>query len=579
MSKSLFQSSKRNCWRSIAVIRKKNYNTVPVIDNTRGDVAIAELFKDKYATLYNSVSSSSNSMKALHERIRGKIASQCDTCVNPSLHTHSVSITDVIKAVNHLKSDKYNDDGILMSNNFLHGTHLLYTCIAQLFSAMVCYGFAPRLFLRSTMIPIPKGGRSSSSNSDHFRSIAISSILSKILDYIIIDQQAHSLITSDHQFGFKPNSPTVLCTTMLVETVQYYDENGRQPVYVLQLDASKAFDRVSYSRLFNVLLDKNVCPYIARLLCYMYLNQNCCVKWNSKNSTDFSVSNGVKQGAVISPILFSSYRDALFDRLKRNAIGCHVGPVYAGAFGYADDVALVAPSLYSLRCMIATCEEFANEYQIDFNPTKSKLICFNANIDHTPHIILNGQPVSVVLKDKHLGNYISSSINDRHIIENTCDLYQRSNLLISQFRPCNSETLDRLHMTYCMHMYGCELWNLNEKDVNQFKVAWRKIKRRIWKIPPRTHNNLVCNITNNIDAMIDKRMVRFIYNSISHSNKTISNLLRVKLLCVNSTFSANYQYLSFKYGLTEADWYINIDHLMGKVRKKMSILVSKVYFM
>ena len=93
---------------------------------------------------------------------------------------------------------------------------------------------------------------------------------------------------------------------------------------------------------------------------------------NSKSSTDFCVSNGVKQGDVISPILFSSYMDALFERLKRNTIGCHVGPAYAM---YADDVALVVPSLYSLRCMIATCEEFANEYQIDFNPTKSKLIC------------------------------------------------------------------------------------------------------------------------------------------------------------------------------------------------------------
>ena len=75
VSKSLFQSSKRNYWKSIVVIRKKNYNTVPVIDNTRGDVAIAELFKDKYATLYISVSSSSNSLKALHERIHGKISS------------------------------------------------------------------------------------------------------------------------------------------------------------------------------------------------------------------------------------------------------------------------------------------------------------------------------------------------------------------------------------------------------------------------------------------------------------------------------------------------------------------------
>ena len=68
--------------------------------------------------------------------------------------------------------------------------------------------------------------------------------------------------------------------------------------------------------------------------------------------------------------------------------------------------------------------------------------------------------------------------------------------------------------------------------------------------------------------MVDK----FIYNSRNHSDKTSLNILRVKLLHVNSTFSANYQYLSFKYGLTEADWYINIDHLMGKVRKKMSIL-------
>ena len=67
-------------------------------------------------------------------------------------------------------------------------------------------------------------------------------------------------------------------------------------------------------------------------------------------------------------------------------------------------------------------------------------------------------------------------------------------------------------------------------------------------------------------------MVRFIYNSLNHSSKTSSNILRVKLLFVKSTSSANFQYLSFKSGLTEADWYINMDHLMGKVRKKMSIL-------
>ena len=330
----------------------------------------------------------------------------------------------------------------------------------------------------------------------------------------------------------------MLCSTMLIETIQYYDENGRQSVYVLFLDASKAFDRVCYSELFNILLDKKVCPRIVHLLCYMYLNQACCVKWNSKNSNNFSVSNGVKQGVVMSPILFTAYMDKLFKQLKHNGIGCHVGPVYAGAFGYADDVALVAPSLYSLKYMIAICEEFPKKHQITFNPTKSKLLYFNASNAVTPHIKL-------VMPPEH----------DRHIINNICDLYQRSNLIISQFRSCNSKTLDRLHKTYCMHMYGCELWNLSCNYIKDYKVAWRKIKRRIWNIPPRTHNNLVSNVTDNIDTIVETRMVRFIFNSVNHSNSTCKNILRVKLLSVNSTFAANYQYLSYKYGLTEADWY------------------------
>ena len=51
----------------------------------------------------------------------------------------------VIKAVKLLKTDKYNNDGKIMSNNFQHGTSLLYTRIAQLLTAMLYYGYAPQL--------------------------------------------------------------------------------------------------------------------------------------------------------------------------------------------------------------------------------------------------------------------------------------------------------------------------------------------------------------------------------------------------------------------------------------------------
>ena len=144
--------------------------------------------------------------------------------------------------------------------------------------------------------------------------------------------------------------------------------------------------------------------------------------------------------------------------------------------------------------------------------------------------------------------------------------------MISQFRSCDSETLDRLHKTYCIHIYGCELWNLSCNYINGYKVAWRKNKRRIWNASPRTHNNFVSIVTNNIDALIETRMVRFIFNSINHSHNTCKNILRVKLLSVNFTFAANYQYLSYKYGLIEADWLTPLDHLLGKVKKKMPLL-------
>ena len=68
-----------------------------------------------------------------------------------------------------------------------------------------------------------------------------------------------------------------------------------------------------------------------------------------EHSDSFNVSNGVKQGRVISPLMFSCYIDKLFSQLQHSGLGCHVGTSYAGAFSYADGTALVAPSMQCLK--------------------------------------------------------------------------------------------------------------------------------------------------------------------------------------------------------------------------------------
>ena len=96
--------------------------------------------------------------------------------------------------------------------------------------------------------------------------------------------------------------------------------------------------------------------------------------------------------------------------------------------------------------MIQICEQFAESHSITFNPSKTKLWCFNLKLESkVPPIYLNAERVSIVKNEKYLGNYVSTDIEDRNINTDVCDLYQRSNLLISDFRVCDSITLDTLH--------------------------------------------------------------------------------------------------------------------------------------
>ena len=72
--------------------------------------------------------------------------------------------------------------------------------------------------------------------------------------------------------------------------------------------------------------------------------------------------------------------------------------------------------------MTSICESYAQDYHITFNPAKSILLCFNVSSSIISPIYLNGTPATVVTKNKHLGNYISTNFYDRNVISNVCDL-------------------------------------------------------------------------------------------------------------------------------------------------------------
>ena len=190
------------------------------------------------------------------------------------------------------------------------------------------------------------------------------------MDVVILTKESGNLCSSNLQFSFKSGASTSMCTSMIQETISYYVNNDSN-VYGLMLDASKAFDHVNYCKLFRILLEKNICPLYCRLLLNMYINQKLRVRWESTHSSYFNVHNGVKQGGVISPILFCIYIDSLLVELEKSCVGCYMGGVYAGAFGYADDLKLLTPTVQALHILTGICVRYATKYDIMFNGKKA----------------------------------------------------------------------------------------------------------------------------------------------------------------------------------------------------------------
>ena len=163
-----------------------------------------------------------------------------------------------------------------------------------------------------------------------------------------------------------------MCVFILKEMIRFYRKH-RTPVYVHFLDASKAFDCVNHWKLSNVMFERKCPAFIIRVM-FWYRNQKLCIKWDSVLSEKFPVTNGIKQGGVLSPKLFNIYVNTLSVSLKEKYIGrCLNGNVVNHLY-YADDLVLVSPTVSGMNELLRVCEQFSEKFGLKFNEQKNVLL-------------------------------------------------------------------------------------------------------------------------------------------------------------------------------------------------------------
>ena len=229
------------------------------------------------------------------------------------------------------------------------------------------------------------------------------------------------------------------------------------------------------------------------MLLNMYTNNIMRISWNGTCSDVFVAKNGVKQGGVISPVLFCIYINGLLQLLCKTKVGCFIGNVFVGALAYADDLVLLAPTARAMRSMLHVCDQYATEYNMVFNACKSK--CFVASRHKQllakcvkPVFYIGGKEIEYVEEWPHLGNLIHANGDDRKDITNKKNsLCGQINNVLCYFGKRDPITKLRLMRSYCSSLYGSVLWDLSNPCVEDVCVVWRKGLRRVWNIPHHTH--------------------------------------------------------------------------------------------
>ena len=304
----------------------------------------------------------------------------------------------------------------------------------------------------------------------------------------------------DLQFGFQELSSTSLCSWMVYETIDQYIRKGSK-VYGVLMDCTKAFDTVKHSTLFRKLLEAGVPVVFVRMLVFMYRKQTADVRWRSTYSQEFSIRNGVRQGAVLSPLLFCFYMNDLFSLMRRSGAGCRIDDLYAGIFGYADDLLLVSPSRDGLQKMLSIAETYSNEHKIafstDIDPIKSKtkgIIFSKSELEYLPvQVTLNGNLLPWVSSGKYLGNRLTSAMDgyQKDATEKRAQFIERNIDLNQEFYFAHPAVKSRINQIYNSSFSGSMLWNFKGEKTRNLVNSWSVAVKHMWNLPYSTHKRFI----------------------------------------------------------------------------------------
>ena len=420
------------------------------------------------------------------------------------------TMDEMARAIASLKDGKAPGGDGIPAEVWKHGGDNLFSRLHQLITNAWEMGSVPQAWKDASIITIyKKGDRTDCGN---YRGISLLSIAGKIFARILLNRLSTHLtpeVVPETQCGFRGNRSTVDMIFCLRQLQEKCIEQDR-PLYMVFVDFSKAFDTVGRTGLWQ-LLKKYGCPEkFTTMIEALHTGMMATVNVGGEVSESFRVTNGVKQGCVLAPTLFSIFLSAMLDNAFRDmGDGIYIqSRQSADLFNvahfraktkttrilmrellFADDSALVAHSAEEMQKIVDAFSNASKKFGLKINIKKTEVL-YQPNSTRTREedIMVDGNKLNSVMEFTYLGSTISSDgcIDD--------EIQRRMAKASASFGRLRQRLWNNHHVSMRVKgkiyraivlstlLYGAEAWTVYRRQVKKLHAFMMRHLRSIMRI-------------------------------------------------------------------------------------------------
>ena len=308
--------------------------------------------------------------------------------------------------------------------------------LLKIFNSIIQHNVSISDWFISIISPIHKKGPKM--DPDNYRGISLISCLYKLLTAVVNKRLEkfckENEILPENALGFVAGNRTSDAHIILHYLTQEYCHRNNKKLFSCFVDFSKAFDCIPRDILFQRLIDKGITGKVFNLIKNIYMHEKCQIKIGEMLSNPFDANQGVRQGCILSPILFNIFISDLPSILNDS----ENDPAKLGRLKtlscilWADDLVMFSETKEGLTKMLEKLRIFASENGLKMNADKTKCMVFNKNGRHIRCSIPCGDMLIDSTREyKYLGFLVTPS---GEVNTGIRDLKSRALYALSQLR-------------------------------------------------------------------------------------------------------------------------------------------------